>query len=118
MFIVFTKDVFFREMIQRTAVQEGEDCLVVEGEETLMAALQEDTPGLLLVDLGVAGLDGVEVIQKLKQNPSTRAVPIIAFGNRLRADLLQDARELGADLVLPKSAFRGQITGIIRQYGG
>ena len=37
-------------------------------------------------------------------------------GRGLGADLLQDAKEMGADLVLPKSAFREQLPGLIRHY--
>ena len=109
-------EVLFREMIEKAAKKESIACLLIDEEETLHAALQEGTPDALLLDIGASALDGPTLIQKLKQNPSTRSIPIVAFGNGLRADLLQDAQEMGADQVLPKSAFRQQIHELLRHY--
>ena len=114
--LAVVQEMLSQELIENSAKAESVDCLVVSDEDVLLAALQEGTPEVLLMDMGISSLDGPSLIQKIKQNPSTRRIPIVAFGNSLRADLLQDAKEMGADLVLPKSAFREQIAGIIRHY--
>ena len=116
MIIAMINEVLFKEMIEKAALEEQTDCLILIEEETLMAAFQEGTPSVLFVDIGLSSLDGPSLIQRLKQNSSTRRIPIVAFGNSLRADLMQDAKEMGADLVLPKSAFREQLPGLIRHY--
>jgi CheY-like chemotaxis protein len=100
---ILVSDPLFLSTIEAAS---GGNCLALADEETLWAALQEGTPGAIFMEIGVLNLDGAELIQKLKQNPATQKIPIVAFGNSLRADLLQDAREAGADLVLPKAAFR------------
>jgi CheY-like chemotaxis protein len=114
--IAVVNEILFQQVIEQAAQDEKKDCLVITEEEALLAALQEDTPEVIVIDLGISSLDGPSFIQKLKQNPSTRGIPIVAFGNQIRADLLQDAKEMGAELTLPKSAFREQVTGIIRHY--
>jgi DNA-binding NarL/FixJ family response regulator len=114
--IAILDQILFQEIVEMTARDEKTDCLVVVEEETLWAALQEETPEVILIDLGISTADGSSIIQKLKQNSSTRSIPIVAFGNQIRADLLQDAKECGADIALPKSAFREQLPGIIRHY--
>jgi len=118
LFIALLDDVNFLEMIGKTAREESAEVLTLGEEETLFAALQDGTPDFIFIDLGLASLDGPSLIQKLKQNPSTRKIPIVAFGTSLRADLLQDAKEMGADKVLPKSSFREQLTGLIRHFSG
>ena len=118
MIIAMVNDRSFAQKIEEAAAREGSVCLFLGDEETLWAALSEGTPDVLLIDIGITAFDGPELIQKLKQNPATRNIPIVAFGTSLRADLLQDARELGADKILAKSAFREQITGLIRHYCG
>ncbi len=109
-------EIHFQEIIEKAAKDAGVDCLFAAEEETLLALFQEGTPSVLLIDLGNSNLDGAALIQKLKQNPATRSIPVVAFGNQIRADLMQDAKEMGADLVLPKSAFRGQLPELIRHY--
>ena len=116
MILALTGDDNCREMIEQAVQGESGECLVLGEEDTLLAALQESTPDALFLDASCSAADVPGFIQKLKQNPATRKIPIVAFGNSLRADLLQDARELGADLVLPKAAFREQLQGLIRHY--
>ena len=85
-----------RELIQETLRIHRGDEIPVWGPEK---------PRLLLVDLGWE-MDAGGFIEKMKLNPATKTIPLVAFGNSLRSDLLQDAQEAGADLVLSKSAFR------------
>ena len=106
----------FKDVIEESIHHESKQCLILPEEEALWAAVQEETPEAIFLEMGFSLMDGVELVQKLKQNPSTRKIPIVVFGNSLRADLLQDAQEAGADLVLPKSAFREQLRELIRHY--
>jgi CheY-like chemotaxis protein len=114
--IAVVQEALSQEIIEKTAESQSVDCLCLSEEETLFTALQEGTPGVIFIEIGLAAIDGPSLVQKLKQNPSTRKIPLVAFGNSLRADLLQDAKELGADLALPKSAFRDQLPSLIRRY--
>lgn len=116
MFIAVVSETIFKEAIEKAAEAGGVDCLVLAEEDTVLAALQEGTPDVLFVDIGSLSLDASALVQKIKQNPSTRTIPIVAFGSSLRADLLQDAKEMGADLVLPKAAFQQQLPELIRHY--
>jgi two-component system chemotaxis family response regulator WspR len=114
--LAIVNELFIQEMIGRTALEEKKNYLFSSDEKEVLDTLRDKKPSVLMIDIGVPTLDGSALIQKLKQNPATRAIPIVAFGNSLRADLLQDAKEMGADMVLPKSAFREQLPEIIRHY--
>jgi CheY-like chemotaxis protein len=114
--IAVVSEMIFKAAIEKAAEAEGADCLVLADEDPVLAALQEGTPDALFIDIGSMALDGPGLVQKIKQNPSTRNIPVVAFGNSLRADLMQDAKEMGADLVLAKSAFHQQLPELIRHY--
>ncbi len=116
MILAIIEDPLFEKLIADCAVREGERCLVLKDETAVDEALSEETPKVLLLDVGSSTVDIPSFIEKLKQNPNTRAVPLVVFGNSIRADLMQDARELGADQVLPKAAFKQQLPEIIRRY--
>ncbi|HUO58120.1 MAG TPA: hypothetical protein VMV05_08080 [bacterium] len=116
MILALVGETLFKDLIEQAAEAEEKDCLVLADEETLLAALQEETPRAIFMEVDILGQDASELIQKLRQNPATRRIPIVAFGNSLRADLLQDAKEAGADLGLPKSAFREQLPELFRHY--
>ena len=48
-----------------------------DGERGLALA-REEKPSLILLDLGLPVLDGWQLLQLLKANPATRAIPVIA----------------------------------------
>ena len=116
MILVLVEDVFFGKMIEECARREGETCWIVSEETVLEEILSRETPKVLLLDVGSSLVDVPSFIEKLKLNPFTRTLPLIVFGNSIRADLMQDARELGADQVLPKASFKQQLPELIRRY--
>ena len=66
-----------REVIEYNLSREGYPVHSADdGLEGLRAA-REEAPGLILLDLMLPGLDGLEVCRKLKEDPVTRSVPVI-----------------------------------------
>ena len=89
---------FYSDALQR----EG---FVVEqahnGHQALHKALEMD-PDLILTDIAVPGIDGIELCRRLRADTRTRHIPVLAisgFGDRQYADR---ARMAGADRMLAK----------------
>ena len=116
MIVVLAGETLFQKTLEEAAESVSAELLVLSEEEPFWAALQETTPDAVFVETGFSALDAGEVIQKLKSNPSTRRIPVVAFGDSLRTDLLQDAKEAGADLTLARAAFRDQLSQLLRHY--
>ena len=77
---------------------------VVEAEDggRALAAVKEDRPDLILMDLSIPVVDGWECTRRLKADPTTRAIPIIALtAHAMRGDE-ERAREAGCDGYLSK----------------
>jgi CheY-like chemotaxis protein len=53
-------------------------------------------PALVITELNLRGMNGLELIHGLRQAPRTRAVPVIVMTNELTAHLEQQCREAGA----------------------
>jgi CheY-like chemotaxis protein len=75
-------------------VKEAED-----GEEAL-DALEKDGVDLLLTDLMMPGLDGLELIQRVRSEAGFAQLPIIAMS--AHHDILTRAHYLGATEAIPK----------------
>jgi len=71
------------------------------GHQALAKALDRP-PDLILTDIAVPGLDGIELCRRLRADDRTRAIPVLAitgYGDRHYDDR---ARVAGADQVLAK----------------
>ena len=116
MIFAVVEDRTFIDLIERAAKEEGAFCRFFRDEASLVLGFNEEKPRFILLDIAASFLDGPTWVEKLKQDAQTRNIPLIVFGSSVRADLMQDAKELGADKVLPKSAFRGQLPELLKHY--
>jgi chemosensory pili system protein ChpA (sensor histidine kinase/response regulator) len=65
-----------------------------DGAEAL-AILQETTAAMVITDLEMPRVNGFELIQRLRQDPATRDLPVVVLTTRVGAKHLQLARWLG-----------------------
>src|SRR5262249_31544486 len=65
-----------------------------DGEKGCVAAAQE-RPDIILMDLEMPNVDGWEATQRLKSNPDTRDIPIIALSAHARAGSREKAPAAG-----------------------
>ncbi|MEW6664902.1 MAG: response regulator transcription factor [Thermodesulfobacteriota bacterium] len=71
------------------------------GEEALQL-IQSSGYSLILLDLMLPGLDGLEVARRLKTNPATRDIPIVMLTAKGEDSDVVTGLELGADDYIPK----------------
>ncbi len=75
-----------------------------DGEEGLKAAAREK-PDLVLLDVLMPKLDGFEVLEKLKADPKTKAIPVIMLTNLGQKEDVERAIQEGAADYLIKAHF-------------
>jgi two-component system response regulator len=61
-----------------------------------------EQPALVLVGLGLAGQNGIEVLRRLKSDPRTKQVPVIVLARSRNDQDLQEALRLGAAAYIVK----------------
>jgi two-component system cell cycle response regulator DivK len=81
----------------RLELLDGFEVVVAEdGEKGLAAALAE-RPDIILMDLELPGMDGWEAARRLKSDPRTRSIPIVALSAHVLADARARALAAGCD---------------------
>ncbi|WP_430649344.1 response regulator [Bradyrhizobium uaiense] len=71
--------------------------LVAEDGESAIAVARAERPDLILMDLGLPVVDGWEATRRLKTDPATRAIPIIALSAHALAGAREKALAAGCD---------------------
>ncbi len=62
-------------------------------------------PDLILLDIMMPDMDGIEVLKKLKEDDATKAIPVIILTNLSDERRAKEALKLGAQSVLVKSDY-------------
>ena len=86
-----------RDMLSRRLERKGfEVVIAVDGQAGINMATSE-SPDLILMDLSLPVIDGWEATRKIKADPVTHAIPVIALTAHAMADDEQKALEAGCD---------------------
>ncbi|MCM1504009.1 MAG: response regulator [Muribaculum sp.] len=88
-------------LIKQVLERNYEVIAVSDGREGLAIALRE-IPDLVLTDLTMPGIDGLEIIRRLRDDEHTSLVPIVVLTARRQNEDRKECYEAGADVYLPK----------------
>lgn len=69
--------------------------------QALALALAEP-PAVVLMDLSLPGLDGLEATRRLKSDPRTAHVPVVAITGHVESRVAEAARDAGCDIFIVK----------------
>jgi CheY-like chemotaxis protein len=85
-----------RDMIVRRLRKRFEIAVACTGEEALAKARTE-APAVILMDLGLPDIDGLDATRQLKADPVTARIPIIALTAQAMAGDREKTLEAGCD---------------------
>ncbi len=85
----------------------------------LFAGLDEHKPDLIILDIMMPEMDGLEVLTRLKSNQGTSSIPVILLTAKVQYEDVLGGYKLGANHYITKPFTRTQLmTGINRLLGG
>ena len=86
-----------RDMLSRRLIRKGYDVSQANDGGAGVAQALAEAPDLILMDMSLPVLDGWEATRRVKENPATRAIPIIALTAHAMADDREKALAAGCD---------------------
>ena len=86
-----------RDMLSRRLIRKGYDVSLANDGGAGVAQALSEVPDLILMDMSLLVLDGWEATRRVKENPATRAIPIIALTAHAMADDREKAIAAGCD---------------------
>ena len=114
--LVVEDDADNRRIVAKTLSVAGYEIIeATDGIQALAHALA-DRPDLILMDLALPNMDGWEATRRLKSDPQTRAIPVVALtAVAMRGDE-EHARAAGCDDYISKPARPVTIREIVKKY--
>lgn len=117
--MVVEDDSFVLDIYQTKLAQEGFEVVSATNGLEAMKKLQEEKirPNLILLDIVMPYMDGLEVLRKVKEDGSLKEVPIILLTNLSQKEEVEEGLSLGAVDYLIKSHFTpSEVMEKINQY--
>ena len=103
--LVIEDDTFLRELIVQKLLKEGYEIVeAVEGEDGIKKVTEEN-PDIILLDIILPGIDGFEVLKKIKADEKVKDIPVIILSNLGQQDDIDKGIKLGAKDYLIKAEF-------------
>ncbi len=90
------------ELVKYNLTKDGYQVKCVPSGEEALKRAQDDLPDLILLDLMLPGLDGLDVCRRLKNNPATVHIPIVMLTAKGEDADIVTGLELGAEDYITK----------------
>jgi len=114
--LVAEDDADNRRIVVKVLTVEGYETLEAADGRSAVAVAKRERPDLIVMDLAMPGMDGWEASRRLKADPETADIPIIALtAFAMRGDE-ERAREAGCDAYLSKPCRPQTIRDVVRQF--
>lgn len=86
-----------RDLFRRRLERKGYVVVPAENGSSALALTKSEKPDLVLMDLGLPDIDGWEATRRLKADPATAAVPILALSAHATAEAREKAFKAGCE---------------------
>jgi CheY-like chemotaxis protein len=103
--LIVEDDNFVAEVYSTKLLEMGHEVLIAQNGEEGLAQVGSSKPDLILLDIIMPVMGGIEMLEELKKNESLKNIPVILLTNVGEKESIQRVRELGVQDYLIKSHF-------------
>ena len=80
----------------------GYNVMCADNGKEVFAGLKEQKPDLILLDIMMPQMSGLEVLERLRGNPGTASIPVILLTAKVQYDDILGGYKMGADYYITK----------------
>lgn len=99
-------DMFLSDIISRRLAEEKCTLVRASDAEKALALVEQEAPNLIVLDILLPGMNGFELLEKLKANPKVKDTPVVMLSNLGQDSDKEKAKKLGAERFLVKATLK------------
>ena len=112
--LIVEDDRISQKMVRDALRAAGYETEEVDSGELALQKVAESTPDLIVMDVRLPGIDGLETARRLKADPGTAAIPIVAVTAHAMPEDESLIREAGCDAYIAKPLRFSALLGVVR----
>lgn len=102
-----------RELLQAWLTSAGCEVITASSGEGAVPLVEQQKPDLVLLDIVMPGVDGLEVCRRLKEDAATRDVTVIVVSGLQHHANVRRAREAGAQAYVSKPFDEDELLSVV-----
>ncbi len=114
--LVVEDDMINLEMLVRRLIRSEYDVVSAYDGLTALQMISEEMPDLILMDIGLPGMDGWQVVEQVKSDETTASIPVIALTAYAAREDYEKSMSVGCDHYLSKPIKFDELLIIIQSY--
>lgn len=103
-------------LVSRIVEAEGYELLRAEDGPKALAVLEEAQPDIILLDINIPGINGLDLARMIREDERLSAIPIIATTANVLVGDKERCLEAGCDEYLPKPLDIRRLRQVMQQY--
>ena len=116
--LIADDEVYMLRLLEMTFKKGGYTVISCRDGQEALAQAATTPPQLIVLDVMMPGLDGLEALRQLKANPETREIPVVMLSAKGHALTKVEAELAGATLFLPKPFSPNQLLSEVQKILG
>ena len=100
--LIVDDEPFMQRLIQLHLEKAGYELVKARNGHEALDAVQREKPHLIVMDVMMAGMDGLTALSRLKQDQATQDIPVIIMTAKAHIITRQEAEQSGAAVVFTK----------------
>lgn len=114
--LVVDDESFIINLLKNGLTENGYEVITAQNGFDAILAVEEQQPDVVITDIMMPRLTGLEFLKALKNNPATANVPVFLISAMDQADMVQQGLDLGAVDYLTKPFKINEIIGKLRHH--
>ena len=113
--LVVDDDDLMIELISDPLIDEGHEVRTALGGQEALDEIDRERPDMVILDMNMPEVDGYAVARRLRANPATLKMPVIAVTGRDTAADRDAAKLAGCDALLGKPVVPNQLVEMVKR---
>jgi len=114
--LIVEDDPLMSRMYQKIFTFEGFETILAGDGEQGLEMIKKEKPNLILLDIMMPKMNGLQVLEKIKLDPETKAIPVVMLTNLAGQQDAETALTKGAVKYIVKSEYDPkQVTNMVKE---
>ncbi|NJD57296.1 MAG: response regulator [Nitrospirae bacterium] len=107
-----------RQMVGFTLRQHGYDIVEAVNGADALKKLEKEKIDMMITDINMPEMDGINLVRKVRENPSYKFIPIIILTTEYQTEKKEEGKAAGATGWIVKPFRPDQLVGVVRKVMG